>query len=88
MTNMINNGVVHVGIRTSPITKVRVCLVGLDRFARKQQEHPHARAYCRAVQVEDEALENRVEAAGQETEGAGEEQHGHDRAVFGFEALE
>ena len=38
--------------------------------------------------MEDEALEEGVEAAGKETEGTGEEDEGGDCAVFGLEAFE
>lgn len=62
--------------------------VGLDRFGAEEEEDPDAGADGGAVEVEDEAFEERVEAAWQEAEGACEEQEGHDGAVFGFEAFE
>lgn len=68
--------------------EVGVDFVGFDRFVAEEEEDPDAGADGCAVEVEDVALEEGVQAAGQEAEGPGEEEEGDDGAVLGFEALE
>lgn len=68
--------------------EVRVRAPLLDALVAEQQEDPDAGAQGGAVEVEDVALEQRVEATGESAEGAGEEDEGYERAVRGFEAVE
>ena len=67
---------------------MRIGLVCLHRFVGEEQKDPDACADGRAVEVENESLEDGVETAWEKAEGAGEEEEGHDCAMFGFEALE
>lgn len=68
--------------------EVWVLSICLDRFDREQKEDEHACADGGRVAAEDEALEQCVQAAWEQTEGSSEEDEGYDRAVLGFEALE
>lgn len=68
--------------------EVWILPVGFDRLIAQKQEHPDGRANCGAVEVEDELLEDGVDAAGDQPERTGEEEKGGQGAVFGFEAFE
>lgn len=68
--------------------EVRVYAVLFHSFVCEEEEDPDARPDCGAVEAEDVALQERVEAAWEEPEGSGEEDDSHDGAIFGFEAFE
>ena len=68
--------------------EVGVDFVCFHRFVGEEEEDPDACADGGAVKTEDEAFEEGVEAAREQSEGSGEEEEGHNGAVLGFEALE